>query len=57
VKSSANAGKSRKLTVKLPKAALKALRKGARESVDFTLRATNANGEVVRTAHIKRLRR
>jgi hypothetical protein len=57
VKASAKAGKRRTLTVKLPKGAIKALGKGARESVDFTLTATNSNGKVVRTAHIKRLRR
>jgi hypothetical protein len=56
VRASITAGKARSLTVKLPKAAIRALRAHARERVTFTLRATNRNGSRTSTARIKRLR-
>jgi hypothetical protein len=52
----ATAGTSLSLRVKLPRAALTALRGGARVSVTFTLKATNANGSSRATAKIARLR-
>jgi len=52
----ATAGQSLTLRVKLPRAALTALRGGARVSVTFTLKATNANGSSRATAKIARLR-
>jgi hypothetical protein len=39
----------------VPKAARKALTKGAKESASFTLKATNANGPGKATARIKHL--
>jgi hypothetical protein len=56
VHASATANKSRTLTVKLPKAALTALKRRARESVTFKLTATNANGSGTSSATIKRLK-
>jgi hypothetical protein len=52
---SITAGKARSLTVRLPNAALQALQAHARESVTFTLLATNRNGSRTSTARIKRL--
>jgi Tol biopolymer transport system component len=52
---SADAGKLVTLTVRLPRAALSALKQGARESLAFTLTATNANGTDTATAKIRRL--
>jgi hypothetical protein len=56
VHASITAGKSLTLTVKLPSGALKALAKGAHESVAFTLTATGANGSSTTTAKIGRLK-
>jgi hypothetical protein len=55
VRVSIGANKSQTLSVKLPKAALAALRNEAHESATFTLTATNANGTSTSTAKIKRL--
>ena len=55
VSAQAAAGQSMTLRVKLPRAALAALRSGARVSVTFTLKATNANGSSKATAKITRL--
>jgi hypothetical protein len=55
VSAQAPAGQSLKLRVKLPRAALAALRAGARVSVTFTLKASNANGSSKATAKIARL--
>jgi uncharacterized delta-60 repeat protein len=52
---SAPAGKSLTLTVKLPAAALSALKRGARESAAFTLTVTNAQGSSTAVARIPRL--
>ena len=49
-------GKARSLTVRLPKAAIQALKAHARESATFTLLATNSNGSRTTTRRIKRLR-
>jgi hypothetical protein len=51
----ATAGETLTMTVRLPKAALAALERGARESVLFALRATNANGTGTASAKIARL--
>ncbi len=56
VRASIAANKSLTLSVKLPKAALAALKSSARESAAFTLTATNANGTTTRTAEIRRLK-
>jgi DNA-binding beta-propeller fold protein YncE len=50
------AGKSVTLTIKLSKAALKALKHGVKEAGSFTLSATNANGSANATAKIKRVK-
>jgi hypothetical protein len=52
----AKANRSLTLTVKLPKAALKALRKGATESAAFKLTVTNANGTSTARAKIAKLK-
>ena len=57
LRSSITANKSLTLSVKLPKAALTALKNGVRESAAFTLTVTNANGTSTSTAKIKRLKR
>ena len=51
----ATAGEPLTMPVRLPKAALAALERGARESVLFALRATNANGTGAASAKIARL--
>jgi Divergent InlB B-repeat domain/NHL repeat len=51
----ATAGETLTMTVNLPKAALAALERGARETVLFALRATNANGTGTASAKIARL--
>ena len=56
VRASITASKSLTLSIKLPKAALTALKNQARESATFTLTATNADGTSTRTAKIKRLK-
>lgn len=56
VHASIGAGKTITIVVKLPQAALAALKHGARESILFTLTATNANGTSASTAKIKRLK-
>jgi hypothetical protein len=55
VAGSAKANMPLKLTVKLPKAAVKALKKGAKESVSFTLTATSLYGTSQATAKISNL--
>jgi hypothetical protein len=55
VKVKVTASKTDTLSVKLPKSALRALEAGARESVSFTLTATNVNGVAAATAKIARL--
>jgi hypothetical protein len=56
LRASITAGKSLTLTVKLPDAALAALKAGARESAAFTLTATNTNGSSQATAKIRQLK-
>jgi Bacterial Ig-like domain (group 3)/FG-GAP repeat len=56
VRVSITGGKARSLTVRLPKAAIQALKAHAREAVTFTLLATNSNGSRTSTAKIKQLR-
>jgi hypothetical protein len=56
VRGSAKAGVTRKVTLKLPKAALLKLKQRASESVAFTLTAKDANGSCKTTASIKHLR-
>jgi List-Bact-rpt repeat protein len=55
IRASVAANKSLTMTVKLSAAALTALKNGARESVTFTLTATDANGTSGTTARTKRL--
>jgi hypothetical protein len=50
VRSMVMAGSSRTIPVKLPKAALAALRAGNHESATFTMTARNANGTATATA-------
>lgn len=56
VHTSIAANKAITLVVKLTKAVLKALKKGAHEAVVFNLTATNANGTSTTSAKIKRLK-
>jgi hypothetical protein len=56
VKTTVTAGKTDTVAVKLPKPALTALEAGARESVSFTLTATNANGGATAKAKIPKLK-
>jgi hypothetical protein len=56
VRASVRHGVTRVLTEKLPAGALHALAGGAKESIKFTLRASNANGASTTTASIRRLR-
>jgi hypothetical protein len=51
-----SAGRLETLDLKLPKAAIKALQNGVKESLTFTLSASNANGATTATASLARLR-
>jgi hypothetical protein len=51
-----SAGRTITITLKLPKAALNALKRGGRESVALTLQATNSNGTSKKKLQIRRLR-
>ena len=57
VRASAAANAPLTLSVKVPKKAATALKKGAKESVRFTLTAGNANGNATASAKISRIKR